>query len=918
MQLSEAPTKLSIEDLCALGSQGVSAWQGGRLAEAKHIFEQLCALDVASPLWSCWLARLHCSMNEDADALAVCQAGLSREPQHAELLLLRGRMHLQVGDRDRARADLLQARAVGGLGQVAVQDLVGGLRQLGESVANRMAAPTGQGAATVVMTPCSFVSSPKTAAATTVLPKEVPVVATAVRAQFGSTASESKTDGSVNDTIKSALVEESKGYFARSKKFCEEALRCKSDAWDAVLCLARLELNIGNGAEVRKILRKDYPIVFRNANSRVEALTLAAAAAEVEGDWDEAAADLELAAKVAKPISASGSPTPVQGGHLKFAPGAPGLEDILGRLARAQFRAGERETAAALAQNVLESSPVQREACEVACTVLLDRGDSATALAVMLRCLIGHRNRPSSESADLVCGVMRRCSVEELLHVLAPKGQDALEQEQRKSVAEVVAYVGLIMKERSEVLDACRLYRRSVLLAPSHASLFLNLMHTFALRRDDLPALAWGLRYFDELLSCGKVLAARAICEALRNGASEGGREGPESAGSTLTPEVFGSTSAFYDTIAIGFVLVKLLFLSHPYSSLVPAHKEDQASETRGFGPPVRPTPVPPWRSRLLSLSVDKTDVSTKPTPLIGTPWISPTCENLPSGCSAADVAAGEAMSHRGVLRRLAATLDSARRGRNLHLTPVRNEHAYFSCIRDILEGEPPAVPAHGNALEPLYVIGDSHVLSSAWRIAGLPPAQGRPDRIVLVPCLVTGAKIWHMREDSNFYTKFLFWERISCLPKGAPVIINLGEIDCRESVLRSVQQGKHASVETALTALIGLYLELLQEVRRRLPGSRLFVHPVANVLPESRFLTLAFNHLLAAPATQHRFEKIGVQLLSFAPVLEGGEPSPGTAPKVLAELSLVEALRLDGTHMAPAYVASHLAPALAVAWPAE
>merc|ERR1712061_569702 len=101
---------------------------------------------------------------------------------------------------------------------------------------------------------------------------------------------------------------------------------------------------------------------------------------------------------------------------------------------------------------------MQREACEVACAVLLDRGDSATALALMLRCLIGHRDEPSQTCADLVCGVMRRCSVEELIHVLAPNGS-AVERDQWNSIAEVAAYVGLIMKERSEVLEACRLYR---------------------------------------------------------------------------------------------------------------------------------------------------------------------------------------------------------------------------------------------------------------------------------------------------------------------------------------------------------------------------------------------------------------------------------------------------------------------------
>merc|ERR1712232_1154913 len=122
-----------------------------------------------------------------------------------------------------------------------------------------------------------------------------------------------------------------------------------------------------------------------------------------------------------------------------------------------------------------------------------------------------------------------------------------------------------------------------------------------------------------------------------------------------------------------------------------------------------------------------------------------------------------------------------------------------------------------------------------------------------------------------------------------------------------------------ALLALADLYLVLVREVRRRLPRGKvdgtIFLHPVANVLPETRFLTLAFNRLLAAPERSAKFAAVGARLLDFAPVFATGDPSMEVDSSELARLRLLPALELDGTHMSPAYVTSHLEPALTAAW---
>lgn len=159
----------------------------------------------------------------------------------------------------------------------------------------------------------------------------------------------------------------------------------------------------------------------------------------------------------------------------------------------------------------------------------------------------------------------------------------------------------------------------------------------------------------------------------------------------------------------------------------------------------------------------------------------------------------------------------------------MRNEHAYFSCIYDILRQPLPA--ASSDPPQPVFVIGDSHVLSSAWRTVDLPPAEGRPTRLVFVPCVVTGAKLWHLRQASSFYTRFGFWDRVAAVPPGAPVMLVLGEIDCREGVLRAVQRGKYKSIEEALGGLVDLYVRLLHEVRAP-PGT--LVRALWGLLPSA------------------------------------------------------------------------------------
>jgi hypothetical protein len=70
--------------------------------------------------------------------------------------------------------------------------------------------------------------------------------------------------------------------------------------------------------------------------------------------------------------------------------------------------------------------------------------------------------------------------------------------------------------------------------------------------------------------------------------------------------------------------------------------------------------------------------------------------------------------------------------------------------------------------LSPIYVIGDSHCLSSAWQKICVDNSTG--EQRILVPKLVTGLKHWHLHEDSLFYPKENFNRAINSIPDGSTV----------------------------------------------------------------------------------------------------------------------------------------------------
>lgn len=232
----------------------------------------------------------------------------------------------------------------------------------------------------------------------------------------------------------------------------------------------------------------------------------------------------------------------------------------------------------------------------------------------------------------------------------------------------------------------------------------------------------------------------------------------------------------------------------------------------------------------------------------------------------------------------LMAALDPIREGRDLHLTTIRNEHAYYSCVRELVLHHAPAAPLAEGDLPKVYVLGDSHSFPLAWRTVTL---QGRA--VQVVPKLVTGTKAWHLRKDGRFFTKVNFAKALTTIPAGSTVIMLFGEIDCREGFLLAVERDRYPDMETAMDVTIAHYVTVL----RGLTSEQRFtvlVHPVPSVLDETRSIVTMYNERLEA----------AVKAIASPNILW----MPFFKKLLTQDGSLLERrFALDGSHLSPIYV---------------
>lgn len=216
-----------------------------------------------------------------------------------------------------------------------------------------------------------------------------------------------------------------------------------------------------------------------------------------------------------------------------------------------------------------------------------------------------------------------------------------------------------------------------------------------------------------------------------------------------------------------------------------------------------------------------------------------------------------------------------------LQTTKIKNGYNYFQYIAKLL---PLKQNISNEFLPPVYLVGDSHCLSPAWESMSL---EGQMRRIV--PLLITGCKIWHLRDDSNFHAKTNFYRALECIPKGATVIFVFGEIDCREGILQEVLKGTYASSTVAIKKLIDIYIKRILETIKARSLTHLYVHQIPPVLDATRAIVREFNELLALKIRSLHHDKLS--WLDFQDKLLTTE----------GDFNLTYAL--DDTHIHPDYI---------------
>lgn len=128
-----------------------------------------------------------------------------------------------------------------------------------------------------------------------------------------------------------------------------------------------------------------------------------------------------------------------------------------------------------------------------------------------------------------------------------------------------------------------------------------------------------------------------------------------------------------------------------------------------------------------------------------------------------------------------------------------------------------PPIETHSVADPPIYVLGDSHVLSLAWQ-----SMENCSMCRTFVPYPSTGIKAWHFRNNTKFFTHYNLNASLQRLPHNSTrgdlpktVIISAGEIDCREGIGGSLLGGYYTDCNDAVENTVLQYLKSVSSIAR-------------------------------------------------------------------------------------------------------
>jgi hypothetical protein len=192
----------------------------------------------------------------------------------------------------------------------------------------------------------------------------------------------------------------------------------------------------------------------------------------------------------------------------------------------------------------------------------------------------------------------------------------------------------------------------------------------------------------------------------------------------------------------------------------------------------------------------------------------------------------------------------------------------------------------------PLYVVGDSHVLSTAWQTIRLSDGE----YLTLVPVTVTGLKAWHCRPETRFFTHSLLKVLLQRLLPTDCILFSAGEIDCREGLGGPQLEGYATIDEQHVRRTVLAFVNALTLLQ---PTVTIWVLPVCPHVHRSDRNGKAVGRAARRQVTQMWNEQLrralpcgNIKLLDYEKSLLGD-----------SGYVLKQAYNADGTHMNSAFL---------------
>jgi len=502
-------------------------------------------------------------------------------------------------------------------------------------------------------------------------------------------------------------------------------------------------------------------------------------------------------------------------------------------VARALFEAGRGQVAADMVQAALAGNEDHLEGLVTYAAIAERYGKNQEALGVLLRTIVAHQDH--KEVRALLTRVLSTDQGLELLAAQVPC---------TANTASAYAFLATVVKEQGAVGTSLELLSRAHKAAPSNGSFALNYVHAFEILNDYAGAYS-------------------ALVAFLRHNADS--RVGADGVSCQAVLSIVGKFSHLSEAVAgdepAHWVLDwKAGDNSRPSWGAVEGVPRETEGPSSRAGPGVD---GPKFEFNDASLDLMAVFFTLVKILYVSGAW------NL-------------------VIDLVPVIEPTRQRAANpLHLTNIRNEHAYYCCIGQNL-GESAHVKARdlgagAGTAPPIHICGDSHSMTTAWKTVLVQGTQR-----TLKPELVTGLKHWHLRPSTEFYPKQTFKRVVQSIPRGSDVVFMFGEIDCREGILVAVEKDRYDTVEEGMTATMEHFIRVAKDlVHSR--GFRAFVHPIVPVLDQTRHLVKAYNALLRTRVQRepelHWLDGIFEELLTR----DGKHLRPE--------------FKLDGTHLHPRYL---------------